>query len=275
MLELNKVYNCDCLDGMANLPNGCIDMVITSPPYDNLRDYKGYSFSFEAVANELTRVLKPGGVIVWVVGDATINGSETGTSFRQALYFRDECKLNLETMIYEKAGPAYPANAKSVRYSQVFEYMFVLSKGIPVTHNLIKDRKNRWAGVTNFGRASSRLKDGSLKIGDKIQANEYGYRFNIWRVVNGYGYGSKDKIAYSHPAIFPESLAMDHIITWSNPGEIVLDPFMGSGTTAKMALLSGRKFIGFEISSEYCGIINTRLTENFGPAEWIKNGNFD
>lgn len=269
MLEINKTYLCNCLDGLSKLEDNSIDMIITSPPYDSLRDYKGYSFPFEDIARELTRVLKSGGVIVWVVGDATVKGSETGTSFRQALYFKYVCGLNLETMIYEKAGPAYPSNAKSTRYSQIFEFMFILSKGTPITHNLIKDRKNRWAGVKNFGRNSSRLKDGSLKVGKKMAANEYGYRFNIWRFVAGYGYGTKDKIAYKHPAIFPEALAKDHIITWSNPNEIVLDPFMGSGTTAKMALELGRNFIGFEMSEEYCGIINSRLMEHFGDKNWI------
>lgn len=270
MLQLNKTYICNCLEGMARLDEGSIDMTVTSPPYDNLRDYKTYSFPFEEIARELYRITKPGGVVVWVVGDATIGGSETGTSFRQALYFK-EIGFNLhDTMIYEKAGPNYPAGDRSNRYSQIFEYMFVLSKGKPVTHNLIKDKVNKWGGFENFGRPTTRQKDGTLLEGKhKKYINPTGYRFNIWRIVNGFGYGSKDKIAYEHPAIFPESLARDHIITWSNPGEVVLDPFMGSGTTAKMALSLDRRFIGFEMASEYCGIITNRLSSHFGGNDWI------
>jgi len=213
------------------------------------------------IAQELFRVTKKGGVIVWVVGDSTVNGSETGTSFKQALFFK-EIGFNLhDTMIYEKNSSPYPASKKSNRYTQIFEYMFVLSKGKPVTHNLIKDKKNKWAGFPTFGVASSRQVDGSLKKRGKIIVNEFGYRDNIWRINCGFGYSTKDKIAYKHPAIFPEQLVNDHIITWSNEGDLVYDPFLGSGTTAKMALINGRNFIGSEISKEYCEIAQERIKE--------------
>lgn len=256
MIELNRIYNEDNLVTMGRMPDNFIDLTVTSPPYDNLRNYKGYNFNFEKVAQELFRVTKEGGVVVWVVGDATIEGSESGTSFRQALYFM-EVGFNLhDTMIYERT-PSYPSGENSNRYSQSFEYMFVFSKWKPKTFNLIKDRINRWGGLSSFGTQSETLKDGEKKIRKKIQVSKVGVRYNIWNYATGKGFSSKDEI--NHPAVFPESLAEDHIHSWSNEGDIVYDPFMGSGTTAKMAHLQKRKYIGSEISSEYCDIAEKRL----------------
>lgn len=244
-MELNQIYCENNLETMARMPDNFLDLTVTSPPYDNLRTYNGYCFDFESVAKELYRVTKQGGIVVWVVGDATLNGSETGTSFKQALFFK-ECGFNLhDTMIYEKSGMAYP---DSTRYHNVFEYMFVLSKGYPRKTNLIKDRENKYKG-----------KVGGNKRGGLCKRESFGARFNIWRFANGRDNSSKDRIAFSHPAIFPESLACDHIISWSNEGDIVYDPFMGSGTTAKMALANNRKYIGSEISQEYCDIANKRI----------------
>ena len=220
----------DCLELMKDIPDGSIDLTVTSPPYDNLRTYNGnieqWSFEkFQGIAKELYRVTKQGGVVVWVVGDATVNGSETGTSFKQALYFM-QCGFNLhDTMIYQKNGAAYPAGKNSNRYSNIFEYMFVFSKGKPKTKNLIKDKPNKWAGSSTFGESTNRQKDGSLKSSGKRVVGEFGYRDNIWQINNGKGFGSDD-IAIKHPAIFPEQLAQDHILSWSNEGDVVLDPFM-------------------------------------------------
>ena len=252
-MEINKCYNENCLDTMERMPNGFIDLTVTSPPYDNLRTYNGYSFDFEAVAKELYRVTKDGGVVVWVVGDATIKGSETGTSFRQALFFK-ECGFNLhDTMIYEKSGFSNPSTN---RCHQVFEYMFVLSKGNPKTFNKIFDRKNKYSAG---GGASYRKKDGEIvKTGRAKKRNQQGQRYNIWRYATGGGHMNTD--GYKHPAQFPEKLANDHIISWSNEGDLVYDPFMGSGTTAKMAVLNKRNWIGSEISEEYCKIIERRIT---------------
>jgi site-specific DNA-methyltransferase (adenine-specific) len=217
-----------------------LDLVLTSPPYDNLRTYNGYSFDFENVAKELVRTLKPGGVIVWVVGDAVLKGSESGSSFRQALHFI-ELGLNLhDTMIFEKNSPAYPARADGNRYTQIFEYMFILTKGKPKTANLICDKPNKWAGFKDF---SGKLKN---------PVPDFSPRNNIWRFVTSFN-------GVKHPAPFPEALAADHIATWSNEGDLVYDPFMGSGTTAKMAILSGRNFIGSEISIDYVLLANDRL----------------
>lgn len=254
---INKVIQGNNVEVLKEFPDECIDMVLTSPPYDNLRDYKGYSFDFEALAKELYRVLKVGGVIVWVVGDAVVNGSESGTSFRQALYFK-EIGFNLhDTMIYEKNGSPYP---EATRYFQVFEYMFVLSKGTPKSINLLQDRKNKWLG--SWGKRSTRDRKGNLHQASEIECKEFGTRFNIWRINNGNGFSTKDEIAYKHPAIFPEQLAQDHIISWSNEGDIVLDTFNGSGTTTKMAKILGRKYIGIDVSEEYNEIARQRLSQD-------------
>lgn len=252
MIEINKIYNENCLDTMGKIPDNFIDLTVTSPPYDNLRDYKGYSFPFEEIAKELYRVTKQGGVVVWVVGDSTIEGSESGTSFKQALYFK-EVGFNLhDTMIYLKNQLAFP---DFNRYYNAFEYMFVLSKGKPKTFNPIMDRKNVTEGknVHSFDR----MKDGTLKpksgIGNIIKP--YGVRWNYWLI-----YNQKRGIETQHPAIFPEELANDHIISWSNEGEIIYDPFMGSGTTAKMSIMNKRNWLGSEISKEYCEIIKQRLS---------------
>lgn len=251
MLDLlNNVHCGDCLDIMQSIPDKSIDLVLTSPPYDNLRDY-GDSLEWgEAIwkkcANLLNDKLKDGGVIVWVVGDETTNGSESGTSFKQALYFK-EIGLNLwDTMIYEKSGMSYPGSQK--RYFNTFEYMFVFAKGEPKTANLIKDRPNKYVGTM-----------GGNKRGGLCKRAEFGRRFNIWRYNNGKFNSSKDSRAFQHPAIFPEQLAADHIITWSNEHDVVLDPFAGSGTTCVVSQELNRQFIGIEKVQKYCQIARERL----------------
>jgi site-specific DNA-methyltransferase (adenine-specific) len=243
---------------MSRMPDFFIDLTITSPPYDNLRDYKGYNFSFKEIAKELFRVTKNGGVIVWVVGDSVINGSESGNSFRQALFFM-ECGFRLhDTMIYSKT-PSYPAAKGDKRYSQSFEYMFILSKGEPMHVNLLKDRKNKWGGSQSWGNTSERKKDGTIKIREKINVQDFGYRFNNWEYSTGKGNSSNDEIAFKHPAIFPEKLAEDHILSWSNEGDLIYDCFGGSGTVAKMAHKWKRNWILSEISAEYVEIAKKRI----------------
>lgn len=253
---MNSIICGDNARVMAGFPDDYIDLTVTSPPYDNLRTYNGHAeFDFEEVARQLYRVTKPGGVVVWVVGDATINGSETGTSFRQVLYFM-ECGFNLhDTMIYEKAGTLPSSN----RYTQEFEFMFVFSKDVPKTFNQIMDRKNKWGGEKTFGKSSFRDKDGSLKVSGQREINKIGKRSNIWRYANGFGFGQSDAIAYGHPATFPEALANDHILSWSNPGDLVLDCFAGSGTTLKKAKELGRRYIGIDSGFEYCQLARKRL----------------
>jgi site-specific DNA-methyltransferase (adenine-specific) len=266
-MEINKTHNINCIDGMNQLDAESVDLVVTSPPYDDLRTYNDSSkwdFNvFKDVAHAITRVLKPGGVIMWNVNDATINGGESGSSFRQALYFMDSCGLRLhDTMIYEKSGIAFAAGPHSVRYSQAFEYCFILSKGKPKTVNIIMDKKNKWAGISSWGNAKARKKTGELEDAGKKskETREWGARTNIWRIINSGGFGQSSKTSYKHPATMPEELARGHIISWSNPGDIVLDPFMGSGTTAQMALEEKRNFIGFEIDPTYYEMCVNRIT---------------
>jgi len=263
-MEINKVYQGDSAVLLKEIPNNFIDLTVTSPPYDNLRDYKGYSFDFETIAKELYRVTKDGGVIVWVVGDSTVNGSESGSSFKQALFFM-ECGFNLhDTMIYYKCGFPFP---EKTRYNPTFEYMFILSKGKPKSINLIKDKKNKYSGDKVARANSDRQPDGTLKpnsaykIAKDRVVQEYGNRDNVWKYAIGYGNTSRDKYAFEHPAMFPEALAKDHILSWSNKGDLVFDPFAGSGTTLKMAQLMGRNYLGFEIAEEYIPLINKRLRQ--------------
>ena len=244
-MELNKIYNEDCLQTMARMPDGFVDLVVTSPPYDNLRAYKGYSFDFEATAQELYRVVKPGGVVVWIVGDETKNGSETGTSFRQALYFMEVGFCLYDTMIYQKIGAPSPQKPE-IRYLPCFEYMFVLCKGNrPKTINLIQKPNAERPGKTEI--VTQRQRSGDLKKCIK-QNRESSPLSNVWLIDSINGARESSDI---HPAAFPEILPKRHIYTWSNEGDLVYDPFMGSGTTAKMAHLQNRNWIGSETSSEY------------------------
>jgi len=278
---LNKIICGDAVDVMKNIPDNSIDLTVTSPPYGSLRTYKGiikdkdhfdgYSFPFIPMVEELYRITKDGGVVVWVIGDQIVDGSESGDSFRQALKFK-EIGFNIhDTMIYHKNGPAFP---ESGRYSQVFEYMFVFSKGKPKTVNLFRDKENRWAGSKNFGTPSARTKDGELKKSKSFTVSKLGYRYNVWHINNGAGFTTKDKFAYAHPAAFPESLAEDHILSWSNEGDIVLDPMCGSATTCKMSKMNNRNFIGIDINEEYVEISNKRVDikpyTNDSPNEKLK-----
>lgn len=260
------LHHGDCLDVMPTLEAGSIDLTVTSPPYDNLRTYNDSldwgEHVWKPVLENLYRLTKEGGVVVWIVGDATIKGSETGTSFKQALYAM-ECGFRLhDTMIYEKDACPFP---ETNRYYPYFEYMFVLCKGRPNTCNQIADKPNRCAGQAVSGK--QRNPDGTTtdcsavrnKTGRSVK--KYGVRGNVWRYNVGKWKVTADADAYNHPAIFPESLARDHIISWSNEGDTVFDPFLGSGTTGKMALEQGRNFVGIEKDAEYFEIAKKRIDD--------------
>lgn len=256
-MELNKIYNIDCLEFMKTLESDSIDLTVTSPPYDNLRIYNNSSkwdFEiFKKIASELFRITKIGGVVVWVVGDATINGSESGTSFKQALFFK-ELGFNIhDTMIYLKNSIAYPDNT---RYYNAFEYMFIFSKGTPKTFNPICDKINSNAGQKIHG--SERKKDGTLKDRNGTKkgrsVKDFSVRYNYW-LVNTSDRGLQNQ----HPAVFPLQLATDHIISWSDENEIIFDPFLGSGTTAIACLNTNRNYIGCEIDKEYFEIAEKRI----------------
>jgi DNA modification methylase len=250
-MQINEIYNENCLDTMKRMPDNFIDLTVTSPPYDNLRTYKGFVFPFEDIAKELFRVTKVGGVVVWVVGDATINGSETGTSFKQALFFMD-CGFRLhDTMIYYKT---HSTPLTHNRYEQYFEYMFVFSKGKPKAFNPILENTVR-AGDKHIRTKANKENGSAMRSRQEYSIyKETKIIRNVWHI-------TPNNTRHEHPAIFPERLAHDHIISWSNEGDLVYDPFMGSGTTAKMAILNKRNYIGSEISSEYCEIIKKRLEQ--------------
>jgi len=257
---LNKIFCGNCSEVMKKIPDNYVDLTVTSPPYDNLRNYKCYSFNFKEIAKELFRVTKPGGVVVWVVGDATVNGSETGTSFKQALYFK-EIGFNLhDTMIYAKKNPV-PFHHN--RYIQSFEYMFVLSKGKLKTFNPLKEKTKHYGivkkrylekkGLNDKKAIQPRNKE-TIVNNEKIKNNIFFYAVGI----------EKESETKTHTAIFPEKLAEDHILSWSNKGDTVLDPMCGSGTVLKMAKLNNRNYIGIDCSDEYCKISEER-TKNINP----------
>ena len=259
-----KIINGDCLNIMREeISDNFIDLTVTSPPYDNLRKYNGYSFDFENIAKELYRITKDGGIVVWVVGDATVKGSESGTSFKQALYFK-EIGFNLhDTMIYKKINPI-PQNHN--RYEQCFEYMFVFSKGKPKTFNPIRIATKNAGKSFDWGNRKTEMDDNQCRRhrdSEIIEVNPTKIHNNIFEYSIG---GGKT----GHPAVFPEQLANDHILSWSNEEDMVFDPFVGSGTTGKMAVLNNRNFIGVDISEEYCEMSKQRIEEVIKTIKVIK-----
>lgn len=254
-MELNKIYNEDCLAGMRAIEESSIDLTVTSPPYDNLRKYNGFNFDFENIAKEIYRITKNGGVLVWVVNDSTIKGSETGTSFKQALYFKSIGFRLHDTMIFAKNNPL-PLTHN--RYEQQFEYMFVFSKGKPKTFNPIK-KANKNYGKVKTGTHRKNKKDLVKMTGSNKSVKKESIKNNIWYYSVNRGAISKDLSVHKHPAAFPEQMAIDHIKSWSNKGDLVLDPFIGSGTTAIACIKTERNFIGFDVSEEYCELSKLRI----------------
>ena len=241
----------DCIEFMSNMGEGVIDLTVTSPPYDNLRDYKGYSFDFENIAKQLYRVTKPGGIVVWVVGDK-INGGRTLTSFRQGLFFQEIGFQMHDIMIYQKKNTPF---MRSNAYTNCYEFMFVLSRGKPNTFNPLKTKTARH-GMEML--VHNKKSDGiNKKVLKELKKEKT--RTNIWSYAVGYGGTTTDKIAFKHPAVFPEKLAEEHILSWTNPEDVVFDPMCGSGTTGKMALIHRRRFIGVDISEEYIAIAKERI----------------
>ena len=256
-IELNKIYQEDCMDTMSAMKKESIDMVITSPPYDDMRSYDGNNMiQFKSLAKKIYKIVKMGGVLVWVIGDQTKNFNESGTSFMHALYFKKVGFNLFDTMIYLKKPRGACGNNQS--YWQTFEYMFVLSKGKPKTIHLINDRENKEERDGDNG--SKRLHNGELHYHSRGGYKKFGRRTNVWEYNVGRGHSASDKIAFEHPAIFPEKLVKDHITSWTNEGDIIYDPFIGSGTTAKMCVLTNRNYIGSEINPKYVQIAKQRIT---------------
>ena len=256
MLELETIYHENCLETLDRMPDEFLDMTITSPPYDDLRDYNGYHFPVEEIAASLFQKTKTGGVVIWVVADRTVNGDETLTSFKHAFAFKDAGFKVHDTMLYVKNNPI-PSDCGR-RYRQAFEYMFCFAKGSPKTFNPITEptksagQKIKAFRITEAGRGNVPDED----IGREIKTER--------KLSNIFSYNvgtssSKDKIAFEHPAIFPEKLVEDQINSWTNEGDVVYDCFMGSGTTAKVAHLLKRSWVGSEISAEYVALALKRL----------------
>lgn len=250
--ELNNIHCIDCVLGMEKIPDNSIDLILTSPPYDSLRDYNGYTFEFEKIATQIFRITKKGGVVVWVVGDKTKNGNRSLTSFRQAIYFQELGFNAHDVMIYQKKNTPF---MRSNAYTNCFEFMFVFSKGSPNTFNPLKTKTVR-QGKEKL--VANKKTDGiNNKVWGELNAEKT--LTNIWEYAVGLGGSTNDKIAFQHTAIFPEKLAIDHILSWTNEQDIVLDPMCGSGTTCKMAKLYKRNFLGFDISEDYVNIAKERL----------------
>ena len=255
-METNRIIQGDCLTVMRTLPSNYVDMILTSPPYDDLRVYGGQQFTFsKEYPIELFRVLKEGGVCVWIVNDKVEDGSETLSSFKQALAFKEAGFKVHDTMIYRK--DCFPS-PQSNRYLQCFEYMFVFSKGVPKTFNPIRITTRDWKPSK---KSTKRYPNGEKVLLKYGQKKDYRHLENIWEYGIGYMKSSQDLDAFKHPATFPEDLAKDHILSWSNEGDLLLDPFVGSGTSAVIARKLNRHYIGIEINPEYCDIANKRLTK--------------
>jgi site-specific DNA-methyltransferase (adenine-specific) len=250
---LNKIFTENCLDTMNRMPKDFVDLVVTSPPYDNLRTYNGFSFDFENVCAALFKVLKPGGVVVWIVGDATVAGSESGTSFRQALGFIDAGFRLHDTMIWRKTNPM--PKVKTKRYFDVFEYMFVFSKGQPKTFNPIM-QETKFGGKV-YSSTVKKITTGMERVPKTFVLKNERFKDNIWDCAV-----AQNKT--SHPAVFPEKLVSDHVLSWSAEGDVIYDPFMGSGTTALASLKLKRNFVGSEVSAEYVEIANNRIEKEIG-----------
>jgi DNA modification methylase len=255
-MKPGKIYRENCIDTLHRMPDDWLDMTITSPPYDDLRQYNGYHFPVEEIAASLFYKTKPGGVVIWVVGDRTLNGSETLTSFAQALTFKSAGFNVHDTMLYVKNNPI-PSDCGK-RYRQCFDYMFCFSKGQPKTFNPITEptksagTKIKAFRITERGRGNVPEEDIGRQIKSERKVSNI-FAYNVGTSSSG------DKVAFKHPAIFPEQLVRDQIMTWTNAGDLVYDCFMGSGTTAKVAHLLGRRWLGSEISEEYVKIAEERL----------------
>ncbi len=251
-VKLDNIYRSDCIEFMKSMDENSIDLTVTSPPYDDIRDYKGYSFDFENIAKQLFRVTKNGGIVVWVVGDKIKKGNKSLTSFKQALYFQQVGFNMHDVMIYRKKNTPF---MRSNAYTNCFEFMFVLSKGSPKFFSPLKVKTIRQGKeMLPFNKGADGV---NRKVLGELKAEKT--MTNIWEYAVGYGGSTSDRLAFEHPAIFPEKLAEDHILSWTKDGDIVFDPMCGSGTTCKMARKNNRHYLGCDISEEYVKLAEKRL----------------
>lgn len=254
MINVEGIHEGECSKVMSGWPADCIDMVLTSPPYADLLNYRGFKFDLAAIARQLFRVLKDGGVMVWVIGDKTVDYSRQMIPYTHAFGLRDAGFCIYDVMIYSKPAGRY---MNRYRYPNVYEHMIVASKGKPKTFNpiMVKTKK---PGDSRNTTILHRDADNNRTLGYRTTAEERPHD-NIWKYSPGFG--AVDRYAFEHPAVFPEKLARDQIISWSNPNDIVLDPMCGSGTTLKMARVYGRRYAGIDVAPEYLEIVRRRLRE--------------
>ena len=248
----------DCVELLPTLPQA--DLILTSPPYGTMRDYGGHEFDWRVVADAIVPALAPGGVLVWIVKDQTIDGSKSGESFRQALYFLDAGLRLHDVLIYRKAANSNPTPN---RVFQDSEFMFVFSNGAPRTANITKDVPSLWAGTTRGINGTGRSSKGNNPTSPgKRLIGPYKNRGTVWEYLVGYGHSAPDFLdAHDHPAIFPLTLAKDHISMWTNPGDLVIDPMCGSGTTLRAAKDLNRRYIGIDIHAPYVALAEQRLSQ--------------
>ncbi|UYN90434.1 MAG: site-specific DNA-methyltransferase [Anaerolineales bacterium] len=251
-IQVNTVYQADCVEFMAHMDAGSVSLTVTSPPYDELRDYNGYKFEFEKIAYSLYRVTQKGGVVVWVVNDKIKNGNRSLTSFRQAIFFQ-EVGFNVhDVMIYKKKNTPF---MRSNAYTNCYEFMFVFSKGSPRVFSPLKTKTVRQ------GQEMLPFNKGTDGVNKKVlgELKPEKTLTNVWEYAVGFGGSTRDKFAFEHPAIFPEKLAEDHIKSWTKEGDLVFDPMCGSGTTLKMAKIARRLYLGCDISADYVKLAKKRL----------------
>ncbi len=249
---MNKFITGDAAQYLKSVGAEFVDLTVTSPPYDNLRDYNGYKFDAKSMLLSILKATKPGGVCVWIVGER-INGGRSLSSFEHALIGRDVGWTVHDVMIYQKKNTPF---MRSNAYTNCYELMLVFSKGKPKTFNRLTEptKRNGWETAV-YGKGT----DGDNSKRRAVELKKQKTRINIWQYAVGLGGTTSDKVAFQHPAVFPENLARDHILSWSNPGDLVLDPMCGSGTTCKMAQATRRNWIGIDISEEYIRIAKRRL----------------
>lgn len=245
---MNGLQLGDCLEGMRQIDSNAVDLTVTSPPYDAMRDYGGHEWDFAEIATELFRITKPGGIVAWNVQNQIIGGQESLSAERQRLYFCDACGFRPHSTIYVLTTAAFRKPSKA-RYADTVQLVYIFSKGTPKTINILKDRKNKTAGASV--RYGTRKKDGSRRYGNLKITPDLGYRTNAWYIKQCVQPHASNKFIHEHPALMPEPLAQDLVLSFSNPMELVLDPFAGAGTTARAAILSGRQYVGFEVHKPY------------------------
>ena len=255
-IQVNKIICEDNITYLKTLPDECIDFVITSPPYDALRDYNGYKLDLHGLGVELLRVLKDGGICVMVIQDSTRDFAKSLTSFRTIVDWCDNIGFRLfECNIYNRQGTEGAWWKKRFRVDH--EYMPIFLKGKRPQYF---DKENIKIPSKHGGKimtgANIRTKNGQTGS-RKVKINPTKCPGTV--MTFGNTCGGESKLKSKHPAVFPNMLAYDMIECFCPEDGTVLDPFNGSGTTTLAAKCLGRNYIGIDVSEEYNKIARERL----------------